>query len=112
MKLNVTATKSQMLGLLLNPKYRVSVEGRGTGKSFDIGFTMGNIVRAMPRSITAITGKTYGQLLTNTLPSSFKLLEKMGFVKDVHYVVCKRPPKGFITPYEQINRYGLSVKYF
>lgn len=105
MKLNVTATKSQMLGLLLNPKYRVSVEGRGTGKSFDIGFTMGNIVRAMPRSITAITGKTYGQLLTNTLPSSFKLLEKMGFVKDVHYVVCKRPPKSFVMPYENINKY-------
>ncbi len=111
MKLNVTATKSQMLGLLLNPKYRVSVEGRGTGKSFDIGFMMGNIVRAMPRSITAITGKTYGQLLTNTLPSSFKLLEKMGFVKDVHYVVCKRPPKGFITPYEQINRYDNVISF-
>ena len=55
MEINVTATKSQLLGLMLNPKYQVSVEGRGTGKSFDIGFCMHKIIRAMPRSITAIT---------------------------------------------------------
>lgn len=105
MNLSVSATKSQILGLMLCPKYHVSVEGRGTGKSFDIGFTMDKIVRAMPRSITAITGKTYGQLLTNTLPSSLKLLGKMGYVKDGNFVVCKRPPSWFKSPYEQINRY-------
>ena len=111
MQINVTATKSQMLGLMLNPKYQVSVEGRGTGKSFDIGFCMDKIIRAMPRSITAITGKTYGQLLTNTLPSSLKLLSKMGYVKDGNFVVGKRPPSWFITPYEQINRYDNIISF-
>ncbi len=33
MNLSVSATKSQLLGLMLCPKYHVSVEGRGTGKS-------------------------------------------------------------------------------
>ncbi len=100
-----------MLGLLLNPKYHVSVEGRGTGKSADIGFWMDRCVRMMPRAIIAITGKTYGQLLTNTLPSSFKILEKMGYVKDGNYVVCKRPPKWFQHPYEQINRYDNIISF-
>ena len=111
MNLQVSATKSQILGLMLCPKYHVSVEGRGTGKSFDIGFTMDKIVRAMPRSITSITGKTYGQLLTNTLPSSLKLLGKMGYVKDGNFVVCKRPPSWFKTPYEQINRYDNIISF-
>lgn len=111
MEINVTATKSQLLGLMLNPKYQVSVEGRGTGKSFDIGFCMHKIIRAMPRSITAITGKTYGQLLTNTLPSSLKLLAKMGYVKDGNFVIGKRPPKWFKTPYEQINRFDNIISF-
>lgn len=111
MKLDVTATRSQMLGLMLNPKYQVSVEGRGTGKSFDIGFCMDRIIRAMPRSITAITGKTYGQLLTNTLPSSLKLLSKMGYVKDGNFVVGKRPPKWFVPPYEHISRFDNIISF-
>ena len=111
MELSLTATKSQMIGLLLNPKKHVSVEGRGSGKSADIGFWMDRCVRCMPRAIIAITGKTYGQLLTNTLPSSFKILEKMGYIKEGNYVVCKRPPKWFQCPYEQINKFDNVISF-
>ena len=111
MELNVTATKSQLLGMLLNPKKHVSVEGRGSGKSADIGFWIDKCVRNMPRAIIAITGKTYGQLLTNTLPSSFKILEKMGYVKDGNYTVCKRPPRWYKQPYEQINKFENIVSF-
>lgn len=111
MELTVSATKSQMMGLLLNPKYHVSVEGRGTGKSADIGFMIDRCVRQLPRAIIAITGKTYGQLLTNTLPSSFKILEKMGYIKEGNYVVCKRPPKWFQHPYESINKFDNIISF-
>lgn len=111
MDINVTATKPQLVGLLLNPKKQVSVEGRGTGKSADIGFWIDRCVRMMPRSVVAITGKTYGQLLTSTLPSSLKILNKMGYVKDSNYVICKRPPRWFQTPYEQINKYDNVISF-
>ena len=104
-KINVSGNMAQLPKLLLNAKYMVSVEGRGTGKSYDIGFMMARIIHDMPRSVTTLTGKSYGQLLTRTLPSSLKLLNSMGWVKDQTYVIDKRPPSGFRHPYEAINKY-------
>jgi hypothetical protein len=96
---------AQLPKMLLPAKYMVSVEGRGTGKSYDIGFMMARIIQDMPRSVTTLTGKSYGQLLTRTLPSSFKLLNSMGHIKDVTYVIGKKPPSHFKQPYEAINKY-------
>jgi hypothetical protein len=80
----------------------INIWGRGTGKSFVIGWEIKDILRLMPRSITSVTGRTFGQLLTRTLPSSFKLLEKLGYVKDKDYVINRKPPKEFKTPYETV----------
>lgn len=101
----VSGNMAQLPKMLLNAKYMVSVEGRGTGKSYDIGFMMARIIQDMPRSVTTLTGKSYGQLLTRTLPSSFKLLNSLGQVKDVTYVIGKKPPSHFRQPYEAINKY-------
>jgi hypothetical protein len=111
MDINLSANTAQLPGLVLCPKIHISVEGRGTGKSFDIGFTMDKNIRFMPRSVTAMTGKTIGQLLTRTLPSALKLLDKMGYVKDVHYVVCKRPPNHFLESYEKISRFDNFISF-
>ena len=87
------------------------MEGRGTGKSFDIGFKMDAIIRYMPRGICTITGKTFGQLLTRTLPSSLKLLNQMGHKKDYDYVIGRKPPPGFENSYEQLNKYDNVISF-
>ena len=54
----------QQISVINNAPSEVNIEGRGTGKSYKIGWEINNIVRAMPRSITSITGRTYGQILS------------------------------------------------
>lgn len=105
------ANRAQLPKLLLQAPKEVCVEGRGTGKSFDIGFTMDKLIRMMPRAVIALTGKTYGQLLTRTLPSSLKLLGLMGYQKDVHYVIGRKPPSGFVDSYETLNKFDNVISF-
>lgn len=111
MDINVSGNRSQLPGLLFDAKNEVSVAGRGTGKSFAIGYKMDQIIRSMPRSVTAITGITYGQLLTRTLPSSFKLLNQMGYQQGVNYVIGRRPPSYFKDSYESLNKYDNIISF-
>lgn len=69
--------------------------GRGTGKSTVIAFRIKDAVNLMPRSKCGIVGETYTQLLTRTLPSTIEGLELLGFKKDLHYFVGKRPPSAW-----------------
>lgn len=106
----------QLISVTNNPRSEVDIWGRGTGKSFIIGWEMNDINRSMPRAITSITGKTYGQLLTRTLPSTFKFLEQLGYKKyepgiGGHYVIGQRPPKHFLTPYEPVLKYDNFISF-
>ncbi len=86
-------TAPQLLAALSHQK-RLSLEwGRGGGKSTIIGWRVKEIARLMPRSKSGIVGSTYQQLLTRTLPSTIEGLELLGYKKDVHYFVGRRPPK-------------------
>ncbi len=105
MQINLSGNRAQLPSFILQPKCHVSVEGRGTGKSADIGFWMDRLIRLMPRSVIALTGKTFGQLLTRTLPSSLKMLNQMGYEKEANYVIGKRPPAYFETSYEELNKF-------
>ena len=108
---NVYGNRAQLPKLLLQAPCEVSVEGRGTGKSFDIGFKMDAILRQMPRCIVALTGKTYGQLLTRTLPSSLKLLNQLGHKKDFDYVIGRKPPADYVGSYEAINKFDNVISF-
>jgi len=106
----------QLLSLANDAQNQVDIWGRGTGKSFNIGWEINEINREMPRAITSITGQTYGQLLTRTLPSTFKFLEQMGYKKwdaktGGHYVINQKPPKGFLTPYEPVLEYDHFISF-
>lgn len=111
MEINISGNRAQLPKLLLQAHTEVSVEGRGTGKSFDIGFKMDQIVRQMPGAVVALTGKTFGQLLTRTLPSSLKLLEQMGYQKDVNYVIGRRPPSWFRPSIEVLNKFDNVISF-
>ncbi len=103
----------QQISVINNAPSEVNIEGRGTGKSYKIGWEINNIVRAMPRSITSITGRTYGQILTRTLPSTLKLLEKLGYEKDLDYRIGGKPDKksGFIEPYEKVTKFDNFISF-
>jgi hypothetical protein len=101
----ISLNNSQLISVVNNAKSQVDIHGRGTGKSYIIGWEINNIVRTMPRSVTSITGRTYGQILTRTLPSTMKFLEHLGYIKDKDYVIGRKPPGGFIDSYEKINKY-------
>lgn len=98
---------AQQVSVILQPNKEVQIAGRGLGKSAGIGHKIHLINTHMPRSVTSITGKTYGQLLTRTLPSTMKFLEMyFGYVKDVHYVINRKPPKAWKNgPYEVILKH-------
>lgn len=110
-EIQLYGNQAQLPKLLLRAPCEVSVEGRGTGKSFDIGFKMDSIIRNMPGAVVALTGKTYGQLLTRTLPSSLKLLNQIGYQKDVNYVVGKKPPTWFKDSYETLNKFDNVISF-
>ena len=102
---------AQMAVMLLPAKDKYVIFSRGTGKSFIVGKEIEENVRIMPRGITTLAQATYGQALTKTLPSSFKMLEMLGYkrydpkTKTGDYVVCRTPPDGWYRPYEHLMSY-------
>ncbi len=95
----------QQLSVINDAKCEVDIHGRGTGKSYIIGWEINQIVRTMPRSVNSITGRTFGQIYTRTLPSTLKFLEKLGYEKDKDFKIGGKPPKSWIEPYEKITKY-------
>ena len=103
--------RPQIIMALSKAKSEVDIQGRGVGKSYSIGWEINNIVRQMPRSLTSITGRTFGQIYSRTLPSTMKFLETIGYIKDKDYVIGRTPPKVFQSPYEKINKYDNFISF-
>lgn len=103
----------QNISVINDAKSEVDIAGRGTGKSFIIGWEIAQIIKRMPRSITSITGQTYGQIMTRTLPSTLKFLEEvLMYERDKDYVIDTKPPRGWDSPYEKVTKYSnfISIK--
>jgi len=65
----------------------------------------------MPGPVTAIIGRTFGQIYTRTLPSSLKFLDTIGYRKDEDYVIGIRPPKKWKTPHETITKFDNFISF-
>lgn len=89
----------QRLTQLIGANTTVIVAGRRTGKTDSIAapFVLRNMQR-MPGSTGGIVVPTYKHGLTNTLPGLFTAFRRWGYIRDVHYVIGKRPPKSFARP--------------
>jgi hypothetical protein len=107
----LTLNAPQLVTVLNKAKSEVDIQGRGVGKSYSIGWEMNSIVRDMPRSVTSMTGRTFGQIYTRTLPSTMKFLEQLGFAKDKDYVIGRKPPRIFQDPYEKIAKYDNFISF-
>jgi len=96
------------------------VGGRRIGKSRIAGPWLLRNLQYMPRSAGGIIASTFQQALTRTLPGVLSSWRDMGFKRDVHYVINKRPDKsmGFKSPIDEpasfdhvISWYNGSVQY-
>ncbi|MCF8219668.1 MAG: hypothetical protein K9J21_11905 [Bacteroidales bacterium] len=76
------------------------VGGRGVGKSSLFGLIMHMLIENMPGSSNIITTRNISHLLTSILPSALSMLERLGRIRDVHYVVGEKPPAEWGMPYE------------
>jgi hypothetical protein len=106
------------LAFWLQPaRTKYAIFSRGTGKSFICGAEIDENVRLMPRGITTVSQATFGQALTKTLPSAFKMLEMLGYRRydtKTHtgdYVVCRQPPEGWYRPYEQVLSFDRCISF-
>ena len=101
-KVNKYFNRKQLEWMSIAAKNEYIVASRGFGKSegVDAPRLLRNI-HAMPRSAGAILSPTYAKLLQNTLPAVAHALERMGYKRNVHYYIGRKPPKnsGFKTPY-------------
>lgn len=89
----------QRLTQLIGANTTVIVAGRRTGKTDSIAapFVLRNMQR-MPGSTGGIVVPTFRHGLTNTIPGLLTAWKRWGYVEGVHFVVGKRPPKGFKEP--------------
>lgn len=114
---NISVNPAQLAYMILEAKNKYAIYSRATGKSFIVGSEVDENVRLMPRGVTTISQATIGQALTKTLPSTFKMLELLGYkrydyqTKTGDYVVCRQPPDGWYRPYEHIMNFDHCISF-
>ncbi|GAB3233081.1 hypothetical protein GCM10027346_20790 [Hymenobacter seoulensis] len=106
--------RPQLRFILAKLASAVSLWSRATGKSTLIAWLMHMIVQHMPRSAWGLVGSTYGQILTRTLPSTIDALEKLGYFKDVHYFIGRKPPPswGWPEPFQRPVKYDNFIIFY
>lgn len=91
----LSLNRIQAIRTINNANVDVCVSGRGTGKSAQKAWRYRSLVKHMPMSVHAIYTKTFKSLLTNTISPVIENLERLGFYRDVDYVIGVKPPKGW-----------------
>jgi len=93
--------------------FRVLIAGRGFSKSFGNGIDVAKKVEVLPRSKGLFLGLTYTQILTNTLlPMKQAWEQYFGYLENIHYVIGRKPPEWFATPYQKPERYENVVTFW
>lgn len=91
--------RPQMQVQLIGANTTVVVAGRRTGKTDSIAAPwVLKMMQRMPGSTGGIVAPTFKHALTNTLPGLFAAWARDGFIRGVHYVVGRKPPKSFLQP--------------
>ena len=105
--------KPQRLTQLIGANISVIVAGRRTGKTDSIAapFVLRNMQR-MPSSTGGIVVPTFKHGLTNTLPGLFAAWKRWGFIRGVHYVIGRKPPKTFAKPIIEPAEYEHVISFY
>ena len=103
----VELTIPQLCCVLAPQKNKYIEMGRGGGKTTIFGYQMRELVRQMPKASFALTGSTYSQILSRTLPSAIEGLSMFNLHQDVDFVVGKSGKKyGYEMPYQPPNQWN------
>lgn len=84
---------AQLYPVVMSPRNLIAVMGRGTGKGMIDAIRQLQVFQQMPGSTTGFVSPSYKKCLISTLPSLLVHWERMGFKRDVHYTVGKKPWK-------------------
>ncbi|MBO5626798.1 MAG: hypothetical protein J5953_13555 [Prevotella sp.] len=105
--------KPQRLTQLIGANISVIVAGRRTGKTDSIAapFVLRNMQR-MPGSTGGIVVPTFKHGLTNTLPGLFAAWKRWGYIRGVHYVIGRRPPRTFAKPIIEPAEYEHVISFY
>lgn len=124
MKKNVNyINPKQILFIKAPQKTKVSVMGRGFGKSYQSGLQHGvragglwegktQLFKPLARAKVGLFGPTYEHLKNRVVPSMMQGIRKMGFIEhkegqqNGHYVKFRKPPAYFQEPYEKPEDYS------
>lgn len=110
---SVYFNKPQRLTQLIGANISVIVAGRRTGKTDSIAapFVLRNMQR-MPGSTGGIVVPTFKHGLTNTLPGLFAAWKRWGYIRGVHYVIGRKPPRSFARPITEPADYEHVVSFY
>lgn len=107
--------RAQQEAFLVAANTEVDIWGRRTGKSH--GVIAPRVVRnvqMMQGSTGAFVSSTFKQAHMRTLPAMMQGLKEMGYKKDIHFVIGKRPPKhlGFLKPIIEPNNFDDIISWY
>ena len=111
--MDVYFNRPQRLTQLIAANISVIVAGRRTGKTDSIAapFVLRNMQR-MPGSTGGLVVPTFKHGLTNTLPGLFAAWKRWGYIRGIHYVIGRRPPKTFAKPIIEPAEYEHVVSFY
>jgi hypothetical protein len=93
------ASVPQQKVILTQAHTTVAVGGRGGGKTTTLlAIRSYQLIHSMPGSTILLYGKSYQQLLLNTMKELIMGWDRIGFKEDIHYVIRKMPPKHWPKP--------------
>lgn len=105
--------RPQTMAQLIAARTTVIVAGRRTGKTDSIAAPyMLKMMQRMPGSTGGIVVPTFKHGLTNTLPGLFGAWRRWGYIKGVHYVVGRRPPKSFAPPITEPHDWEQVISFY
>lgn len=114
-RFEVYMNRAQQEALMVNAHTEIIIASRRMGKSF--GIVAPRMVRNaqfMPGSTGAFVASSFRQAHSRTLPAAMAGLESLGFKKDIHFVLGRRPPKklGYPRPVIEPNDFSDVLSFY
>lgn len=99
-------------------RIKVFLAGRGGGKTTVAGFFIRQVLTVLARAKFFMLGLTYNQIQSIFLPPMLAALETCGIFEYVsdsepgHYVVGRKPPAHWASPYQKVKNYDNVITFF
>ena len=102
----------QLALLQARQRRKVFLAGRGAGKTTVAGFHLLDCGAHLPRAKFFLLGITYNQVQSILLPPMMQAWEIRNVFENKHYVVGKKPPDNFKTPFQPVMNFENVITFF